>query len=253
MSIGLYCLLGFKLLEVKMLRTSIPGLERVFKTDVTPPKVILVTGPPGSLKTSFCYTAMARYLKKSGDFGMYTTLEETSDSHTRNMKGMGIDHSPNMQINDITDLRDVDKLVGTDEETDYIDFIEKQIAHYKQLHGEKFKVYVLDSVGALYSLMENTQNMRKKMFYFFKMLRDFNLLSFAIMERSVGGESQLLGNEGFLVDGIILLGLERSRRGELVRYLQIEKMRACNHSMEKHAIAIGEGGLTVLGPIFEAD
>src|SRR5438132_970814 len=122
-------------------RSAIDGLDKVIRSEVVPPKVILVTGPPGSMKTSFCYTLMSRYLKDTGEFGLYTTLEETVQSHLRNMES--------------------------------------------------------------------------------------------------------------LVDGIVMLGLDRSR-GKLVRYLQVEKMRSVEHSMEKHAIEIRKGGITVMGPIFEA-
>ena len=231
-------------------RSSIDGLDKVIRTEIAPPKVILVTGPPGAMKTSFCYALMSRYLKETGEFGLYTTLEETVQSHLRNMESLVIDVSLNMQISDFTDLREIDAVVGPDDQTDYIAFIEKMITHFKKLHGPKFRVFALDSLGALYSLMENNENMRKRMFYFFKMLRDNNLICLIVMERSLGGESQLLGNEGFLVDGIVMLGLDRSR-GKLVRYLQVEKMRAVEHSMEKHAIETRKGGLTVLGPIFE--
>jgi KaiC/GvpD/RAD55 family RecA-like ATPase len=231
-------------------RSSIDGLDKVIRTEIAPPKVILVTGPPGAMKTSFCYALMSRYLKETGEFGLYTTLEETVQSHLRNMESLGIDVSLNMQISDFTDLREIDAVVGPDDQTDYIAFIEKMITHFKKLHGPKFRVFALDSLGALYSLMGDTDNMRKRMFYFFKMLRDNNLISLIVMERSLGGESQLLGNEGFLVDGIIMLGLDRSR-GKLVRYLEVEKMRAVEHSMEKHALEPRKGGLTVLGPIFE--
>jgi len=232
-------------------RTAIDGLDKVIRSDIAPPKVILVTGPPGSMKTSFCYTLMSRYLKKTGEFGLYTTLEETVQSHLRNMESLGVEISLNMQISDFTDLREVDAVVSQEDQTDYIAFIEKMIGHFKRIHGSKFKIFALDSLGALYSLMENTSNMRKRMFYFFKMLRDNELTSMVIMERSLNGDSQLLGNEGFLVDGIMLLGLDRSR-GKLVRYLQIEKMRATDHSMEKHAIEPRKGGITVLGPIFDS-
>ncbi len=233
-----------------MFKDSISGLEKVFKTDIYPPSVVLITGPPGSMKTSFCYTLLSKYLESANQFGLYCTLEETSQSHLRNMKSLGIKLSPHMQISDFTDLREVDKVVDEGDETDYIKFIEKMIVYFKKKYGDKFTIFALDSLGALYSLMEDESKMRKRMFYFFKMLRDNNLTAFIVMERSLGAESQLLGNEGFLVDGIIMLGLDRSR-GKLVRYLQVEKMRASQHSMEKHAVEVGKEGIVVLGPIFD--
>ncbi len=181
-------------------RSAIEGLDKVIRSDILPPKVILVTGPPGSMKTSFCYTLMSRYLKDTGEFGLYTTLEETVQSHLRNMESLGVELSMNMQISDFTDLREIDAVVGPEDQTDYLAFIERMIGHYRKVHGQKFKLFALDSLGALYSLMENTNNMRKRMFYFFKMLRDNELTSLVVMERASNGESQLLGNEGFLVD-----------------------------------------------------
>jgi len=234
---------------ISMFKDSIPGLDNLFFTDISSPKVILITGPPGSLKTSFCFDVMTKYVDNTGNYGIYTTLEETVDSHKNNMKSFGIELLPNIEITDVTDIREIDLLVD-DEETDYVEFMEDLLRHNKMENGEEFKVFTLDSLGALYSLMENVANMRKKMFYFFKMLRDLDLISFVVMERSMGAEANLLGNEGFLVDGVINLSIDRSR-GELTRFLQIEKMRACNHSMEKHAVEVTNNGLEVLGPIFE--
>lgn len=238
-----------------MFRDSIPGLEKVFKKDVDRPKVALVTGPPGSMKTSFCYTMMSRYLEKRNEFGLYTTLEETVDSHLINMNSLGVRLTKKMQISDLTDLREIDEIdevIGKKQETDYLLFIERMIQKFKETYSDRFSIFVLDSLGALYSLMEDVEGMRKKMFYFFKMLRDTNLYSFIIMERSITGESQLLGHEGFLADGIIMLGLER-QRGTLTRFLQVEKMRASEHSMEKHALEVGKGGgISVLGPLLSS-
>src|SRR5256886_14357011 len=123
----------------------------------------------------------------------------------------------NMQIRDFTHLREIHAVVGPEDQPDYLEFIERMITHYRKVHGPKFKLFTLDSLGALYSLMENTTNMRKRMFYFFKMLLDNELTSFVVMERNAEGYSQLLGHEGLLVSGIVLLGLDHSR-GKLVRY-----------------------------------
>lgn len=238
-----------------MFRDSIPGLDKVFKKDIDRPKVVLVTGPPGSMKTSFCYTLMSRYLDKRNEFGLYATLEETVDSHLNNMESLGVRLTKKMQISDLTDLREIDEIdevLGKKEETDYLLFVERMIQKFKEDYGDKFSMFVLDSLGAMYSLFDDLEKMRKKMFYFFKMLRDSNLYSFIIMERSLSGESQLLGNEGFLADGIVILSLER-QRGTLTRYLQVEKMRSSEHSMEKHALEVGRGGgIAVLGPLLSS-
>src|SRR5438132_12667678 len=99
-------------------RSAIEGLDKVIRSDILPPKVILVTGPPGSMKTSFCYTLMSRSLKDTGEFGLYTTLEETVQTHLRIMQSLGVELSMNMQLSDFTDLRQRDAVDGTVDLTD---------------------------------------------------------------------------------------------------------------------------------------
>src|SRR5437870_11950968 len=99
-------------------RSAIDGLDKVIRSEVVPPKVILVTGPPGSMKTIFCYTLMSRYLKDTGEFGLSTTLEETVQSHLRNMESLGVVLSMTMQISDFTDLREIDAVGGPEEQSD---------------------------------------------------------------------------------------------------------------------------------------
>ncbi|MGA1822932.1 MAG: RAD55 family ATPase [Thermoplasmatota archaeon] len=227
-----------------MFHGTIMGLDKVFRNDIKKPKVVLITGPPGSLKSSFLYSLMTSYLNRTGEFGIYNTLEESVSSHLSNMESLGVELCLNMQITDFTDLR------KEGENLNYLMFIERMLRHFKKVKGDQFSVFALDSLGALYSLMEGEENMRKKMYHFFQVLRDLNLYSFIIMEREMGEVSNLLGNEGFLADGIIYLGLKR-KQGRLSRFIQIEKMRASDHSMEMHALDLRTGKISVLGPIFE--
>ena len=228
-----------------MFMDTVKGMDKLFKNDIKPPKVILVTGPPGSMKSSFVYSVMATYLNTNGDeFGLYTTLEEGVQSHLQNMESIGVNPPINMQMTDFANIRS-----GAEEEVDYIELTIKMIDHFKDKFGDKFAVFAFDSLGALYSLMEDTAHMRRKIFHFFKLIRELNLVTFLIMERAHMGEASILGNEGFLTDGIVHLGLMR-KQGKLLRFLQIEKMRACKHSMEMHALEVTPGGLMVLGPIF---
>lgn len=228
-----------------MLLNTIPGFDKIFKVDIQPPKIILVSGVPGSLKSSFSYIMLTKHVQDTGEFGLYATLEESTDSYLNNMQSLGIEPNVNLQISDYTDFRN-----EGEESIDYLQFTEKMISYFKETRGDKFTCFGFDSLGALYSLMNHEEDMRKRMYHFFNMLRKYNLISLVIMERSKDGESHLMGNEGFLSDGIIVLGMMR-RQGKLIRYIQVEKMRALNHSMELHALEVGNSGISILGPIFE--
>ncbi|MCL4317237.1 MAG: AAA family ATPase, partial [Candidatus Thermoplasmatota archaeon] len=137
-----------------MLRDTVSGLEKIIRNDVEAPKVVLVIGPPGSMKTSFCFSVMSKHLSGSGEIGLYLTLEETTESHTKNMKSLGIDFGRNLFVSDFTDIRELE-LVGDDAEMDYISLIERLVKNFKQKHGKAFTMLTIDSLGALYSLMED--------------------------------------------------------------------------------------------------
>lgn len=229
-----------------MFLDTIRGLDKIFYKDIKPPKIIMVSGMPGSMKSSFVFLLMNKYIANTGEHGLYATLEETTESHLSNMESLGINPQLNLQITDYTDFR------GNEEDAvDYLAFTENMIKYFKEKYGSKFTTFGFDSLGALYSIISNNgSNMRKRIYHFFQMLRENNLISFIIMERALEGESHLMGNEGFLSDGIIVMGLQR-KQGKIIRYIQIEKMRATHHSMEVHALDVGNDCLTVLGPIFE--
>ena len=228
-----------------MFKDTIRGLDKVFHTDIIAPKVVLITGPPGSMKSSFTFKLLTDYLRNRDEFGLYATLEETAESHLKNMESVGIPPCLNMQITDFTDLRG-----DNTDSMDYLQFTENMVKHFKETRGDKFTCFAFDSLGALYSLMEDSENMRRRMFHFFRVLREQNIISLILMERAIEGESHLMGNEGFLSDGIMMLGLRR-KQGRLTRYLQVEKMRATKHSMEQHALEVKDGEIAILGPIFD--
>ncbi len=146
----------------------------------------------------------------------------------------------NLQVTDFTELR------RENEDMEYLKFTRKMIEHFKQTHGERFTTFVLDSLGAIYSLTTVDEAMRKKMFSFFDFLRSMNLNVLLITERNLGSHAELQGNEGFLADAVINMGMDH-RNGKLVRTMQIEKMRHVRHAMEKQAVDVGPHGLVVLG------
>jgi len=229
-----------------LLKDAIPGLEKVIRTDVEAPKVVLVIGPPGSMKTSFCFSVISRNAKATGNTGMYLTLEETAESHVRNMKSIGVPFSDNVNITDFTDIRELET-IGEDS-TNYIEVIEKLVRNFKQKQGKKFTTLAIDSLGALYSLMNEDVSVRRSMYHFFKSMRELDLFTLLIMEGSIGEGRFYAGTEAFLSDGVIYMGMDNAR-GKVNRFLQVSKMRACDHSMDRYAVEVGRNGLQILGPL----
>ena len=227
-----------------MLLGGMQGMERVVQSDFYAPYISLVTGPPGSMKSSFCLTLLTNHLARTGEFGLYCTVEETVDSLMRGASSLGLQLPMNLQVTDFTELR------RENEDMDYLKFTRKMIEHFKQTHGDRFTTFVLDSLGAIYSLTIVNEAMRKKMFSFFDFLRSMNLNVLLITERNLGSHAELQGNEGFLADAVINMGMDH-RNGKLVRTMQIEKMRHVRHAMEKQAVDVGPHGMVVLGPLFD--
>ncbi len=223
---------------------GMPGMDRVMSADVSSPYLTLVTGPPGSMKSSFCLSLVSNHLRQSGGFGLYCTVEETVDSLLRSSHSLGLDLQQNLQITDFTELR------KENDAMDYLKFTRKMIEHFKRERGPSFSVFILDSLGAIYSLTNVDEEMRKRMFSFFDFLRSQNLYTFVITERQTGQHAELDGNEGFLADAILNLGLDR-RNGQIVRTMQVEKMRHVRHSMEKQAMEVTGSGVQLLGPLFD--
>ncbi len=228
-----------------MFKDNVDGLDNIFHTDLFQGAIVIVYGPPGSLKSGLVFSILSKYLEKSGQFGMYMTIEETTLSHLRNMESLGIGVPENLMISDYSDIRS--RFEG-DDAPDFLDMVDGVIKFFKDKEGENFTTFALDSLGGLYALINN-DNLRARMFHFFKKLRENNLTSFIIMETPRSANLQGgLGSEMFLADGIIEMG-PIEHQHDIHLYMQVLKMRSCHHSRKKHLIDIGENGISILSPV----
>ena len=232
---------------ILMLKNTINGLDKILFVEIPKGSVILVTGAEGTLKSGLVFSMMANYVAANNEHGLYVTLEQNVESHLRNMNSLGIKKESNLHIFDYQDMR----LEWMNSELDLITMTEEVIDSYKDKY-DNLTLFALDSLNALYSISEY-ENMRNRIYNFFTHLRDEGFISFLIMEsvqsRIAGQNSQFYQTERFLADGTIELGMIEGKGG-VKRYIQILKMRAAKHAMEKHQITIGDNGINILGPIY---
>ncbi len=233
-----------------MFTNTINGMDRIFKTNNYKNLVIIVSGYAGTLKSTFIYSLMSAHLNNNeGQIGMYATLEQSKESLIGNCRNMGIKLSESVHIADYNRTREMFK--GEAESADFLELTERLITSTKEEHGDNFTVFALDSANSLYALMnkEDTAALRKRMYYFFKMLRENNLTAFIIKENPRPGALILheTVDEGFLADGMIELGVRKTPEGKK-RYVEVLKMRQNEHSMRQFVMDISPKGISIIGP-----
>ena len=231
-----------------MFQNTIKGIDKIFRTNNYQNMIIMVSGYTGTLKSTFTYSLISKYIEKNTNaIGLYATIEEPKESLLRNLRSVGIDINERIFIADYNRTREMYREEA--ENTDFLELTEKLILSTKEEKGDAFCVFALDSLNALYTLtkMDNEHLIRKRIYYFFKLLRDSNLTSFILHELPRNQQFNSKDNENFLADGVIELGVRRTLEGKK-RYIEVIKMRQNNHSMKQYVIDLDQDGLSILGP-----
>jgi KaiC/GvpD/RAD55 family RecA-like ATPase len=189
-----------------------------------------------------------------GNTGLYITLEQSSISLLKNMLNMDFDLSKlNLVImSDISKIEKDIKSIKSSKKGSLVmadlGAIRKKIRDTKFSSGSDWlnaiknlvkkvsittdcKLFVLDSLSALY-VLSKFEEPRTKLFFIFEFLRDLNLTSFLISESPLDkSKFTEFGVEEYLADGILHLQLtERYRK--VTREISIAKMRATNCNLD---------------------
>ena len=100
------------------------------------------------------------------------------------------------------------------------------------INVNKFDMVALDSLGALYSLVE-LENPRREMFHFIGGIKNLGATFFLLTEVSRSSEDLAPHNEDFIADGIIHLKRHTVSEGDSQLRIDIVKMRKNKH---KHGV-----------------
>jgi len=239
--------------DIKRIKTHIEGFDENMEGGIPEDHIVLLSGTSGTMKSSVAFNILYNEALR-GEIGMYITLEQSSLSLLKHLVNLEFDLSKiNLVVlSDISGLDDAIKklkskkggLLMAD-----VGAIRKKVKDTRFSSGSDWlnaiknlskrvkdeancKLFVLDSLSALYVLSQ-FEEPRSKLFFIFEFLRDLNLTSFLISEIFTNkGMFTEFGVEEYLADGIIHLQLtERYRK--VIREIQLVKMRAteCNNDI----------------------
>ncbi len=148
-------------------QTNIEGFDELLKGGVPEGHVVLICGGPGTFKSSITLNLLSKQVKGNGKKALYVSLEESKESLEATAEGLGIDKwdEQNFLLADVSKIR----LEQTDagKARNWMKIVEKYIRRRAE---DGFELIALDSMSALYSLME-FENPRKELFQFFGFLK----------------------------------------------------------------------------------
>ena len=229
------------------IKTYIKGFDMCLEGGIPTGHIALVSGNPGTMKSSIVFYMLYQLAKNEDKKGLYLTLEQSKGSIIKQMESLGLDLNVingNLDVVDLGDLRKKTKLADClGMELEWKSIIDEILDCIR--NAEKCELVALDSLDALYSLT-TLENPRNKLFYFFEELRKTNHTVLLISEMLTGKESfSRFGVEEFLADGIIHLKVEESGYS-VNRLVSVVKMRNINHKMGYLPLIFGNEGFSVL-------
>ena len=218
----------------------------IFTKEPKTPSIVLVEGAAGTLKSALCFSLMIDSLKDDEEAcGLYLTFEQNWTSHLQNMESLGFKHPENLLHSDYNIMR---KQFGNEEiDIKIFDSIMSILEAIYSEKKDKFKIFTLDSLNALYSIMPK-EYLESATASFFNRLRELDIVSLLIYEKSLT-LPQTTNRERFLADGIISLGIMHGK-GDVVRYLQPLKLASSEHSLKKRHLHASKDGIALLGSVY---
>jgi circadian clock protein KaiC len=194
--------------------------------------VVLIAGPPGTMKSSLAYNILYNHAKNDGVPGLYVTLEQDRKSLEAHMAGLGLDPS---QISDKVSIQDFSRIRrgiqeleenadSLEEVPPWMDVLKK---HLLDLRDEMdYKLLVLDSLPVLETIAD-MKNRRTEMFHFFGWLKNLGVTTFIISE--ISPDVNIVHDEDYLADGLFYLTMDRIGDTDVFRRIRCAKMRGVNH------------------------
>ena len=208
----------------RLFKTFIKGFDRELGGGIPEGHIVLISGTPGTMKSSVSYYFIYHNVIAKKVSGLYFSLEQTKQSLHFQIKRMGLTKDLGNQLK-IVDLAQVRRTAGEYKSKNWLENIKKHIELlYNKYH---FNLLVIDSLPVL-EIISLIDEKRTELFQFFEWLRKLNLTTLIINE--VPPDPNLLHDEEFLADGNILLSLERVGDIDIFRRIRCVKMRGMDHN-----------------------
>jgi KaiC/GvpD/RAD55 family RecA-like ATPase len=225
----------------------VKGLDERLGGGIPRGHLVLLSGPPGSLKSTIAYRILYHEALARNASGLYLSMEQSRASLAAQMAAVGMDpaKAKSVHVIDVRSLRR--ELEEIREQPRWLLGLRRQLGRYKEEMG--CDLLAIDSLDALYALTP-FENPRNEIFQFFEELRELEATTFLVSE--TGRDNTRLAKhevEEFLADTIVHLRLREIDAGlstSVRRYISVVKMRGVQHDLDYYPLLVDRGNFEIV-------
>ncbi len=231
-------------MERNRIPTYIRGFDAAIGGGLPEGYVILVSGAPGTMKSSLAFSVLYQNALREGKKGAYFTLEQSKDLLLEHMASLEMADAKaweNLVLLDMGNIRkNLNVLQGRGTWLELFKMYCNNV-----MKAEKLSCLVVDSLDVL-ETMAKMQDRRSELYFLFEWLRDLGPLTLLISEQSLDPASGTkLPDEAYLADGIIQLDLRAASDLYVQRRIRVVKMRSTRHDAGYYALTYDDGAFEV--------
>ncbi|OWJ55131.1 KaiC domain-containing protein [Pyrodictium delaneyi] len=234
-------------IEIERLPTGVPGFDKLIQGGIPRGFFVAVVGEPGTGKTIFSIHFIAEGIRQ-GDKNIYVTTEESKESIIKQAAMFGFDFEKAIRDGKLVII---DALMGKRDDPWSIAELDVETLVNKVIEAKRYLGYgrarlVVDSMSAFW--LDKPAMARKYSYFVKRVLYRWDFTALLISQYAVTTSLGFGFGIEHVADGIIRFR-KSVVRGELRRYVIIEKMRQTEHSLRMHEIEIRDGaGMRVKAP-----
>ncbi len=233
--------------------TGIDGLDNILNGGIPRGNTIMLSGQPGTGKTSLSLEFLLHGARE-GEKCIFIAATEPQEKLITNMIPYDFFDKDLLKSGKLQfmDLADIQKKAKTDkaelnaEEAN--DLLQAILEVVKDKEAQRM---VIDSITSVATQLASKERIRDFLSRLIQGLGKLNCTTILVSEVPAGPHElySASGVEEAVVDGVILMG-NLERRGDLLRTLQVVKMRGTQHSRAKYILDLTSVGL-LLAPLLK--
>ncbi len=228
----------------KRIKTYVTGFDDAIGGGVPAGSICLVSGAPGTMKSSFAFSILFNNAAKEGRKCAYFTLEQSKTYLLDHMVNLGMGDGGEFQNLVIIDMGNIRKNLNfVKAKGSWIELLKMYVGNL--VKSENIGILALDSLEVL-ETMAKFEDRRTELYYLFEWLRDLGITTFIISERPLDfSRTGRYTDEAYLADGIIHLGLHQTSEIYVQRRIRCVKMRSTKHETNYFALVCDDGHFEV--------